>query len=77
MLEPLKQALPGSLLIATTVPATSNSLPPADLSAAWGKNSTAIADTDAAFEVALTGARGTLIVCGSLYLVGYVRNKVT
>jgi dihydrofolate synthase/folylpolyglutamate synthase len=77
MLDPLKQALPGSLLIATTVPATSNSLPPADLSAAWGKNSAAIADTDAAFEVALAGARGTLIVCGSLYLVGYVRNKVT
>lgn len=76
MLEPLKQALPGSLLIATTVPSTSNSLPPADLSAAWGNNSTAIADTDAAFEVALAKARGTLIVCGSLYLVGYLRNRV-
>lgn len=76
MLAPLKAALPRSRLVATNVPGTPNSMAPAGLAAVWGRNSTAIADTDAAFEAAATNTRGTLIVCGSLYLVGYLRDKV-
>ena len=59
MLEPLKAALPNSHLVATTVPGTPNSLPPEELAAAWGANSTPIADTDAAFAgTTLAGAPG-------------------
>jgi dihydrofolate synthase/folylpolyglutamate synthase len=80
MLDPLRSALPWSHLIATNVPGAPNSMPPQELAAAWGENSTAIEDTDAAFEAATNRAatrdHRILIVCGSLYLVGYLRNKV-
>jgi folylpolyglutamate synthase/dihydropteroate synthase len=76
MLDPLRTSVPKADFVATTVPGSQNSMSPGDLAAAWGRNSKAIADTDAAFEVAVARARGTLIVCGSLYLVGYLRNKV-
>jgi dihydrofolate synthase/folylpolyglutamate synthase len=76
MLDPLRAALPNADLIATTVPGSPNSLPPIELASAWGKNSTYIPDTDEAFAVAVARARGTVLICGSLYLVGYLRNKV-
>ncbi|MEP7360521.1 MAG: Mur ligase family protein [Chloroflexota bacterium] len=76
MLDPLKAALPRSRFVATTVPGAPNSMPPRALAAEWGKNSSAIADTDEAFDAAATAALGTLVVCGSLYLVGYVRNRI-
>ncbi len=76
MLEPLKRALPGAHLVATNVPGAPNSMAPRDLAAVWGRNATAIPDADTALDAAGVRARGTLIVCGSLYLVGYVRNKV-
>jgi folylpolyglutamate synthase/dihydropteroate synthase len=76
MLYPLKRALPNARFIATSVPGAPNSMAPRDLVRAWGRNSRAIADTDEAFADAASHARGTLIVCGSLYLVGYVRNKI-
>jgi dihydrofolate synthase/folylpolyglutamate synthase len=76
MLDPLKRALPDASLIATSVPGAPNSMPPADLARAWGKNATAIVDTEESFDRAASETRGTLIVCGSLYLVGYLRNKV-
>ncbi|MEA2676266.1 MAG: dihydrofolate synthase / folylpolyglutamate synthase [Chloroflexota bacterium] len=81
MLDPLKSALPRSHLVATSVPGVPNSMPPEELAAAWGTNSTAIADTDVAFAAATNRAANRdhrmLIVCGSLYLVGYLRSKVT
>lgn len=76
MLDPLKAALPGSELIATTVPGAPNSLPPSDLAANWGRSATAVGDTDRAFDAAADKARGTLVICGSLYLVGYLRAKL-
>ncbi len=80
MLDPLRSALPDTHLVATTVPDAPNSLAPADLAAAWGANSTAIADTDIAFAAATNRAatrhQRILIVCGSLYLVGYLRSKI-
>jgi dihydrofolate synthase/folylpolyglutamate synthase len=76
MLEPLKHALPGSHLVATAVPGAPNSMAARDLARFWGKNATAIGDTDKALYAAFSRTSGTLIVCGSLYLVGYVRNKI-
>ena len=76
MLEPLKAEFPEAQLVATCVPGAPNSMPPRDLARWWGKNSIAIADTDVAFEAVLQMEGSTLVVCGSLYLVGYVRNKI-
>lgn len=74
MLDPLKTALPQSLLVATTVPGASNSLPPMELAKAWGEPAVVESDPEAAFRFGLT--QGHLITCGSLYLVGYLRSKV-
>jgi dihydrofolate synthase/folylpolyglutamate synthase len=74
MLEPLKQALPRSLLIATTVPGASNPLPPTVLAKAWGEPSMVESRPDVAFRF---GSSQGLLITGSLYLVGYLRNKVT
>lgn len=76
MLDPLKLAVPGATFVATMVPDAPNSMPPADLAAAWGQHATAIEDTDSAFDAAASKAGGTLVVCGSLYLVGYLRAKL-
>ncbi|MEP7158778.1 MAG: folylpolyglutamate synthase/dihydrofolate synthase family protein [Chloroflexota bacterium] len=76
MLDPLKSAVPGARFVATNVPGAPNSMPPADLAAAWGSGATPIDDTDKAFDTAAAKASGTLVVCGSLYLVGYLRAKL-
>jgi dihydrofolate synthase/folylpolyglutamate synthase len=79
MLGPLKEALPGSELMATSVPGASNSMLPGDLAGAWGDGARGITDTDEAFASAAERAAGdgaTLVVCGSLYLVGSVRAKL-
>ncbi|HUP82931.1 MAG TPA: folylpolyglutamate synthase/dihydrofolate synthase family protein [Candidatus Limnocylindria bacterium] len=78
MLDPLKAALPGSLLIATTVPAAPNSFAPAKLARAWGGPATVEVDPDAAFRSASQQGKSPqrLLITGSLYLVGYLRSKV-
>jgi dihydrofolate synthase/folylpolyglutamate synthase len=76
MLDPLRAAVPGAHLVATTVPGAPNSMAPADLAAAWGPHFTALDDTDDALDAALRMAKGTLVVCGSLYLVGYLRARL-
>ena len=79
MLDPLVEVLRGAVLIATRVPGSTTSLDPAVVASTWGAGATAIADTDRAFEAALersTTSDGPLVVCGSLYLVGYVRAKL-
>jgi len=76
MLGPLRQALPDSMLVATTVPGTHNSLPPEMLAQAWGEPVIVEDDSDDAFDRAAQQRQSTVIVCGSLYLVGYLRNKV-
>lgn len=73
MLDPLRKALPGSRLIATTVPGSPNSLPPRELARAWGKPSAVVTDPEAAFS---RGSSHGLLITGSLYLVGYLRSKV-
>jgi dihydrofolate synthase/folylpolyglutamate synthase len=79
MLDPLGDVLPRAALIATRVPGATNSLAPTTLATAWGAGATPIADTDRAIDAALQRAAtsgGPLIVCGSLYLVGYVRARL-
>jgi dihydrofolate synthase/folylpolyglutamate synthase len=76
MLDPLKTALPEADLVATTVPGAPNSMAPAHLAAAWGPRSAAIEDADEAFDAASAITQGTLVVCGSLYLVGYLRARL-
>lgn len=79
MLEPLAVALPGATVVATRVPGATNSLEPARLAAEWGAGAATIGDADQALEAALgvaSRAGGTLIVCGSLYLVGHVRGRL-
>ena len=79
MLDPLIDAIPGAALIATRVPDATGSLEPAKLAAAWGAGAAAIADPERAYGSALERAAragGPLVVCGSLYLVGYVRARL-
>jgi dihydrofolate synthase / folylpolyglutamate synthase len=79
MLEPLVDALPGAALIATRVPGSARSLDPPKLARAWGAGAATIAEADRALEAArerASTAGGLLIVCGSLYLVGYVRARL-
>ena len=55
------------------------SLAPSRVAAAWGAGATPIADTERAIDAALERSAtsgGPLIVCGSLYLVGYVRARL-
>jgi dihydrofolate synthase/folylpolyglutamate synthase len=79
MIDPLIDAAPGAAVIATRVPHSTGSYEPAKLAGVWGAGATSIADTDRALGTALdraSSAGGALIVCGSLYLVGYVRDRV-
>lgn len=79
MLDPLIAAVPRADLIATRVPDTAGSLEPQKLASAWGAGAAAIADPARALDSALqraTQAGGPLVVCGSLYLVGYVRAQL-
>jgi dihydrofolate synthase/folylpolyglutamate synthase len=80
MLDPLFDVAPKAALITTRVPdATAASMDPEKLARAWGAGATHIADADRAFGSALeraTQTNGTLVVCGSLYLVGYIRAKL-
>ncbi len=79
MLDPLIDAIPKAALIATRVPDSTGSLEPAKLAAAWGAGAAIIADTEQALGAAMgraSQATGPLIVCGSLYLVGYVRARL-
>ena len=52
---------------------------PATVAQAWGQNATAIDDPDEALAAAIETARqagGLLVIGGSLYLVGHVRDKL-
>jgi dihydrofolate synthase/folylpolyglutamate synthase len=72
-------ALAEATVIATTVPGTPRSLAADEVSAAWGRRARAIADPDQALDVArqsAAAAGGALVVCGSLYLVGYIRRRL-
>jgi dihydrofolate synthase/folylpolyglutamate synthase len=76
MLEPLKQALPDSRLVATSVPGAPNPLPPAELAEAWGDLASAENHPDDALSRAMEQTHSQVVVCGSLYLVGYLRAKL-
>jgi dihydrofolate synthase / folylpolyglutamate synthase len=76
MLEPLRQALPGSRLVATSVPGAPNSLAPADIAKAWGNLASVEDHPDDAFTRVMEQVHSKVIVCGSLYLVGYLRAKL-
>ena len=79
MIDPLVAALPAATVIATSVPDSTNSFPVDRLALEWGPGARPIADSETALSVGLANARnvgGLLIVCGSLYLVGYVRGQL-
>jgi dihydrofolate synthase/folylpolyglutamate synthase len=81
VLAPLREsaALRDAVVIATSVPDTARSNEPATVAQAWGRNATTIDDTDEALAAALETARqagGPLVIAGSLYLVGHVRDKL-
>lgn len=79
MLDPLNAAIPDARVIATNVPGAPNSLPPSAFHSVWGEGVTRIEDADSALKRALETAHeagGTLVVCGSLYLVGHVRAQL-
>lgn len=81
LLAPLRasRALADATVIATSVPDTPRSLPPATVAGAWGAAAQAIDDTDAALaraEEVARAANGPLVICGSLYLVGHVRARL-
>jgi dihydrofolate synthase/folylpolyglutamate synthase len=79
MLDPLIAAIPGAALICTRVPDSTGSFDPRRLASAWGAGAADIADPRRALGLALdraSRAGGPLVVCGSLYLVGYVRAQL-
>jgi dihydrofolate synthase/folylpolyglutamate synthase len=81
VLAPLRSsvALADARVIATSVPDTLRSNDPSVVARAWGENARAIADTDEALAAALNSARqagGPLVIAGSLYLVGHVRDRL-
>jgi dihydrofolate synthase / folylpolyglutamate synthase len=72
-------ALRGARIIATQVPGE-RALPAAELAARWrkarpGARIDALPDVGAALDAALDGAPGTIVVAGSLYLVGEARQR--
>jgi dihydrofolate synthase/folylpolyglutamate synthase len=79
MIDPLIDAAPRAAVIATRVPDSTGSYDPAMLARAWGAGAASIADPERALGTALdraSGAGGALIVCGSLYLVGFARARL-
>jgi dihydrofolate synthase / folylpolyglutamate synthase len=81
LLAPLRAAaaLKQAAVIATRVPDTPRSNEPATVAEAWGPEARAIDDTDEALASAIALARqaaGPLVIAGSLYLVGHVRDKL-
>jgi len=73
------RALAGATIVATQV-AGERAMPAAELARRWhairpGASITAIADVAAALDQALSGARGPVVVAGSLYLVGAARAR--
>jgi dihydrofolate synthase / folylpolyglutamate synthase len=81
LLEPLRSsaALADAAVIATRVPDTPRSNDPSVVAQAWGANARAIDETDEALAAAMDAAGqagGPLIIAGSLYLVGHVRDRL-
>ena len=74
------EALAGARIICTALDAP-RALPAADLAAIWAAvpgvaSVVAEPDVDAAFQRAVAGARGPVVVAGSLYLVGAIRARL-
>jgi dihydrofolate synthase / folylpolyglutamate synthase len=66
-------------VVTTTVPDAPRAQTAGELAAAWGAGATPVDDADAALlhaRRAAAAAGGTLVVCGSLYLVGHVRKQL-
>jgi dihydrofolate synthase / folylpolyglutamate synthase len=79
MLDPLVDTVTNGALFATRVPDAENSLEPRRLASIWGAGAAEIAVPERAWESARQRAAqvsGPLIVCGSLYLVGYIRARL-
>jgi dihydrofolate synthase/folylpolyglutamate synthase len=81
LVAPLRasSALAEAAVIATRVPDTPRSNEPATVAQAWGSGARTIDDTDEALAAAIESAGhagGPLVVAGSLYLVGHVRDKL-
>ncbi len=79
MLDPVIDAVPSGAMFATRVPGAENSLEPRKLASIWGAGAVEIAVPERAWESARQRAAqvsGPLIVCGSLYLVGYIRARL-
>ena len=79
MLDPVIDAVPSGALFATRVPDAENSLDPRKLASIWGAGAVEIAVPERAWESARQRAAqvsGPLIICGSLYLVGYIRARL-
>jgi dihydrofolate synthase / folylpolyglutamate synthase len=81
MLAALRQSagLAGAEVVTTTVPDAPRALSADALAVAWGSDATPIDDADAALRQARARAvatGGPLVVCGSLYLVGHVREQL-
>jgi dihydrofolate synthase / folylpolyglutamate synthase len=72
-------ALAGAAIIATQVPGE-RAMPAPELARRWrtirpAASTTVVADSAAALDRALRDARGTIVVAGSLYLVGEARRR--
>lgn len=73
-------ALRDGRVITTTVPDSPRAMDPVELASAWGRDARAIVDPDAALTAGIAAAAaddGSLVVAGSLYLVGHVRGRLT
>jgi len=75
MLERLRRMRPAGVVFTSAASAGPRAADPEDLAARWGGGGEAVTPALAALDRGreLAGPEGTLLVCGSLYLVGEVR----
>ena len=78
MLQRLRGLDPAAIVFTRAASAGDRAAPPADLAAGWGPGAVVVEDAPAAVDRAREAipARGTVLVCGSLYLVGDVRERL-
>ena len=75
MLDELRGLRPPAVFFTAAASAGTRAAAPGELAAAWGPGGSAVAPAAAALAAARdrAGAAGTVLVCGSLYLVGELR----
>jgi dihydrofolate synthase/folylpolyglutamate synthase len=75
MLSELRRMRPRCVVFTAAASAGSRAAPPSELASAWGAGAEVSTNAFEALQLAreLAGAEGWVVVCGSIYLVGELR----